>query len=245
MERSNLQHKKMLIDKIIKILFLIVLIMTPVGLLIMIFDLGFRQYLWTTNIYLSLQAITTFLFLLRFFNRKKVVIFSLILILSSFLIEYIGVITGFPFGNYNYTEKIAPLIFGKVPVAIAFSWYIIAVNAYIVVRLTFKNVFHDLTILIVSSAFILFIDFLLEPFASFYNQFWIWEKGSIPMSNYISWWIMGFLYSLLANYLFKKEMRDLFNIHRKFFKLLPYYILMINIVQFIIIDIIYFTSSIK
>ncbi len=219
--------------------------MTPVGLLIMIFDLGFGQYLWTTNIYLSLQAITTFLFLLRFFNRKKVIIFSLILITSSFLIEYLGVIFGYPFGNYYYTERIAPLLFGKVPIAIAFSWYIITINAYIVTKLIFRKLNNDLAVLIITSIFILFIDILLEPFAAFYNQFWIWEKGSIPINNYISWWIMGFLYSYLANYLFKKEMRDLLNIHSKFLKLLSYYILMINIVQFIIIDIIYFTSVIK
>lgn len=235
----------MQIEKIIRILFAIVLIMTPVGLIIMIFDFGFGKYLWTTNIYLSLQAITTFLFLFRFFNRKKVVSFSLILISSSFLIEYIGVITGFPFGTYYYTENIAPLLFGKVPIAIAFSWYIITINAYIVTKLIFRKLNNDLAVLIITSIFILFIDILLEPFAAFYNQFWIWEKGSIPLGNYISWWIMGFLYTYLANYLFKKEMPDLLNIHSKFTKLLPYYILMINIFQFIIIDIIYFTSLIK
>jgi putative membrane protein len=35
-------------------------------------------------------------------------------------------------------------------------------------------------------------DFLLEPFATQVKHYWVWESGSIPLQNYVAWWVLGF-----------------------------------------------------
>lgn len=214
--------------------------MTPVGMIIMIFDNPFQNYLWTTTIYLFIQSVITFLYLYKLFNKKKVIVLSLIIIVFSFFIELTGILTSFPFGNYYYTEKLPPLIFGKVPVVISFCWYVISVNSYLFISKFLSDKFHYYIVIIISSFLILIIDILLEPFASLKNGYWIWENNQIPFSNYITWFLIGFLFTLL---IYKFNIKLHINSEKctkKFYSNIPEILLSINILQFLFIDILYF-----
>jgi putative membrane protein len=165
-----------------------------VGLIIMRVGFKGQNILWTTNIFLGVQVILTILYLSQFLRTQKIIIITLSIFLLSFLVELVGVKTGFPFGNYSYTDALNPKIFG-VSIAIIFAWFALTVNTFVLTRS-----FIDGSILktaLISGFIILSIDFLLEPFASSVNKFWLWESYEIPLQNYAAWFILGFLFSLI------------------------------------------------
>lgn len=58
----------------------------------------------------------------------SVVITTAVILMASWFIEYWGVTTGFPFGDYRYTGILAPHI-GGVPLAIMFAWFTLAAGS--------------------------------------------------------------------------------------------------------------------
>jgi putative membrane protein len=169
--------------------------MFPAGLLIMFSAWG-KQFLWTTAIFLGLQAAITLILLYNLAEFKSVTSAAILLFIVSFFIELMGLNTGFPFGRYRYTDVLIPSLYG-VPVSISFAWFTLSVNSLLVSKYFLRS--GAFTIAVISSVFILAADIMLEPFAAFVNNYWIWTNGSIPIQNFISWLIIGFLFSFLAN----------------------------------------------
>ncbi len=205
--------------------------MNPVGYFIMSNDFFKKKFLWTTSLYLFFQAVFTFILLLQLTSKTITIKLTLLIFITTIFIEYIGVFTGFPFGTYSYTDTLKPLLPGGVPIAIGFAWFVIAVNSFIVIKhfLSFKNKY---LLIFVSGAIILFIDILLEPFASFINNFWIWNGNEIPFVNYISWFIIGVILSLLLNHLIGAKVKEVKPMY-------PMIILLLNVSQFTLFDVYY------
>ena len=58
---------------------------------------------------------------------------ALIVIVCAYAVEWLGSQTGFPFGNYHYTENFGPTLEG-VPLTIPLAWHVVVTNALFVVR---------------------------------------------------------------------------------------------------------------
>ena len=205
------------------------LVMYPVGYIIMLNDSLKISYLSTSSFYLFVQSLMTFIILAEFTSRSKAITASFVIIFFSLLIEGIGVHTGFPFGNYSYTNTLSPILPGGVPLAIGFAWMTLSINSFLIVKyfLCKKN---TCIVVILSGIFIAFIDVLLEPFASFINNYWFWEGGTIPIQNYISWFIIGILFSYAVNRIIGRNIQSV--------KIsIPIIILVLSIFQFIIFNI--------
>ena len=207
--------------------------MLPVGLFLMLSGNTWKQYLWTTNIFLSLQAVITLIFLLSAAETKSVSITSAIILILAFIIEYIGVNSGYPFGNYSYTGTLVPAVFG-VPIAIILSWFSVSVNAFLFSKfLLFES--KNFYIILVSALIILGADLLLEPFASSVNGYWLWAGGTIPMQNYMSWFIAGLLFSYILNRLVIWNRIVFENIN---FVTIPAILISVNILQFATVNVV-------
>jgi len=114
--------------------------------------------------------------------------------LATFMVEGIGVQTGWPFGAYAYTSVLGAAAFG-VPLAIACAWVGVIINGMLVseggtrwgraLRTGLWTVLFDL---------------VLDPVA-FAREFWIWENQGgfygVPAVNFISWFFVSALLSLL------------------------------------------------
>ena len=48
----------------------------------------------------------------------------------------------------------------------------------------------------VGATILLLMDILIEPVA-IENDFWTWENGGVPLTNYIGWWVVSFALLLL------------------------------------------------
>jgi uncharacterized membrane protein len=207
--------------------------MLPVGLFLMLSGDTWKQYLWTTNIFLALQAVITLIFLLSAAETKSVSITSVIILILAFIIEYAGVTSGFPFGKYSYTGTLSPSVFG-VPLAITLSWFSVSVNSFLLAKfLLFES--NNFYIVFVSAFIILGVDLLLEPFASSVNGYWLWEAGRIPLQNYVSWFTAGLLFSYILNRLVIWNRTVFENIS---FITIPAILISVNILQFAIVNII-------
>lgn len=207
------------------------LIMFPVGFIIMFTGFG-RAYLWTTTIFLGLEAFIMFIVLMYSADKISAIITTAVIIISSYFIEWWGVNTGFPFGVYSYTNVLLPIING-VPLAITFAWYVVAASSLMAAKHLLKGS-GAAAVIAVSSASILAADILLEPFASFMNGYWLWESSTIPMQNFLSWLVLGSVYSFAIMGLLKWKGESLVpaGIHKY-----PLIIISVNIMNFSIINI--------
>jgi bisanhydrobacterioruberin hydratase len=210
----------------------LLLVMFPVGLVIMLTDFG-RGYLWTTSLFLGLQALILFILIYKTSRLFLSISVVLIIFISSFSIELLGLKTSYPFGTYTYSDILAPQLFG-VPAAIAFAWFSVTVSSYLIAADLYGK-YGVFTISLISSALIFSTDILLEPFASFINGFWIWEGGRIPLQNFISWLVIGFLFSLVVSQFIKPgKLKELSPFIRK----IPYIILTLNVLNFLTLNLI-------
>ena len=207
--------------------------MFPVGILIMLTGLG-RQYLWTTSVFLALQALILILALRHLANLQSVLFTSIIIFISSFAIELFGVRSSIPFGVYSYSETLYPLIKGAPP-AISFAWFTVTASSFLITKM-FLGKSGTLIISFVSAILILATDILLEPFASFANGFWLWEGGRVPLQNFASWFGIGFVFSLIMEKFIKWDKEKITN---KNLFIVPAIIFSMNILNFSVINLVY------
>ncbi len=99
--------------------------------------------------------------------------------------ELTGVHTGLPFGRYQYTNTLAPSLFG-VPIAIAFAWLILI---DFVRGITPSPLWGALLMTA--------IDFVIDPLAAGPLHYWHWfDLGpyyGIPWMNFAGWLLTSFV----------------------------------------------------
>jgi putative membrane protein len=112
----------------------------------------------------------------------------IIVFLIGFLAEQIGVHTGFIFGNYTYGNSLGFRVY-QVPLIIGVNWAILSFGAWHLSEYFSSNKSYRL---LIGSLFLVVFDIVMEPTAIAFN-YWNWNKGEIPLYNYISWFAIGFL----------------------------------------------------
>lgn len=121
-----------------------------------------------------------------------------LVVVGSLLIEWIGVETGQIFGSYRYGSTLSPFI-DSVPLAIGFAWLGMLLASMSVTRKYFPNYYHKSFLSAALTAlFMTIFDFFMEPAAVRLN-YWHWMSETVPLINYISWFLVSFLFSYLAN----------------------------------------------
>lgn len=118
-------------------------------------------------------------------------IWSVGVIVSSFVVEMIGEKTGIIFGNYHYCSVLKPVI-RDVPLAIGFAWLnILLASMAVAAKLRLKSPFLLIT---VTALLMLAFDVVMEP-AAVHLKYWTWSDGIITLRNYLAWLLLGFFYA--------------------------------------------------
>ena len=217
--------------------------MTAVGLVIMTNTELREKYIWTTTVFLSIQFVALVLYMILKYELKGLSIAIPVLLISGYLIEYAGVKTGFPFGDYSYTDKLQPQFF-NVPVAISLSWVIVVFSSFLIVFS--DNGMNLFSKVVYSSLIVLGLDLMLEPFAAFINSFWIWNEGFVPIQNYVSWFFVALIFSTLLYMLIRKKITRTEN-GNLLINYTPHIILSINVIQFSLLNLLnaYYLSTLS
>ena len=116
--------------------------------------------------------------------------------------EMIGVKTGLFFGQYQY-GKVMGFSFNGVPLLIGIYWFII-VYASGLLAIKIRDIFSNgesrsgaftkwtaAFFIIGGASLATLFDYIMEPAATKLG-FWSWENDSIPVLNYLSWFLVSF-----------------------------------------------------
>lgn len=176
-----------------KILISILIILYTVG----VFGITSQDY---RNSFLSLSAINLYIsFLILIIARKSKVGLWYIFIAFTFLIgmtvEWIGVHTGYLFGNYEYGQNLGQK-FDGIPYVIGCNWAVIVVSSASLAKHLFR---HSYLTPILASVIMVGLDILMEPVA-ISSDFWSWTNGYIPIYNYVCWLLVGLVLQLIYHF---------------------------------------------
>ena len=145
---------------------------------------------------IPLNLLISSFFLLIFHERKKdrIGLAALLIFLTGYFIEVIGVNYGFVFGSYTYGEALGPKIL-HTPLMIGVNWLMLT---YMIWCALGRFIKHNITKILVGSLVMVIYDLLLEPFAIHFGM-WGWDGTHVPLQNYIAWFLISlFIFSLLA-----------------------------------------------
>jgi len=185
---------------------LIAIIFHLVGLAGIIFSETFRNS--SASFYHLLLMFILICFTMNRINTGFLV-FSFLIIVSGFMLEWYGVNTGQIFGEYSYGEGLGPKLV-DIPLIIGFNWLIIIYCCGVTINYIFEklknpekaeqknfDLFRKLAIVLDGACLALLLDWIMEPVAVRLD-FWSWGgDGSIPVYNYICWFVVSMLMLLL------------------------------------------------
>ncbi len=145
--------------------------------------------------------------------------FLFICFITGMLTEMIGVNSGLLFGHYQYGAKLGPKLY-QVPFLIGTNWFVIMYCSGIAThilhqKIEAKYIEHGRLIpeqvllfsFIIDAALLAtFFDWVMEPVAIKFT-FWSWAgNGSIPLYNYLCWFVISGLLTVAFRLLtFDKE----------------------------------------
>lgn len=127
--------------------------------------------------------------------------------LFTFLVEVIGVKTGFVFGEYIYGKSLGLKLF-DVPLIIGLNWSLVILGSLAFVKTFSNNIF--ITSLLTSVIALIF-DFVMEPVAIKYD-YWTWKDNIIPLQNYLAWFVLAYIVSAIFN-LLKIKINSKISVH--------------------------------
>ena len=121
-------------------------------------------------------------------SKKKTdfFLFMTIAFVVGFGAEAIGVNTGYLFGDYAYGTNLGPKFLG-VSLVIGILWGVLALVSASFVKRFVKSMGLKI---ILSSLLMLGIDVLMEPVA-IKSGFWTWNGASVPLYNYVCWFLVA------------------------------------------------------
>ena len=152
----------------------------------MLFDAQTFMQLSPLNLLLTLGIL-----IFNHVDRNHLWIWPATMVLG-FAVEVLGVNTGFPFGEYSYGEALGWKLF-NTPLIIGVNWFILLYGANAVAN---KYAMTPWTKALIAAGLMLILDYLIEPVAMRYD-FWSWATGSPPLENYLAWFGISFLLSLM------------------------------------------------
>ena len=141
---------------------------------------------WTAPLFLLLAGLLVFLA-----ANATVRIRLLAVGLIGTLAELAGVHTGFPFGGYQYTDALSPLVAG-VPIVMASAWMVLAGFVHqIVATLQMPRAVS----IFLFASLLTATDLIIDPLAAGPLAYWAWDATGvyygIPVTNFAGWFLVS------------------------------------------------------
>jgi len=127
---------------------------------------------------------------------KNLAVFFALTFLISWSYESLSIATGFPFGNYHYSDILGPKL-GTVPLLIMPAYFSVCYISWQIARtltegLTPKQS-HGWPVVLVASFVMVMWDLSMDPARATVRQAWIWHDGGayfgVPFVNFAGWFL--------------------------------------------------------
>jgi putative membrane protein len=113
--------------------------------------------------------------------------------IATALIERLGTVTGVPFGQYEYTDRLQPRV-GGVPVAVPVAWFAMAVPARETAHALLGGRSTRAGRVALGAACLAAWDLFLDP-QMVGEDYWRWARpgryAGIPLANFVGWLAVG------------------------------------------------------
>ena len=159
------------------------------------FTSDFTVSLTPVNLLLS-----SLLLILYSSRSQQVYVFLFFAFCTGMIVEIVGVKTGFPFGTYSYGNILGSKLLG-VPLMIGINWFMLSFAIGTLIRSVSQNLWVRSML---GASGMTFMDLMIEPVA-IKLDYWQWGGNVIPLSNYLSWWLISFFILLVYNRILTKE----------------------------------------
>jgi len=109
----------------------------------------------------------------------------------TYAVEFVGVLTGYPYGHFEYGVDLGPMINGQIPAALPLFFLPLVLNAYLLCLLLLgRRAGRSAVRLPVVVLAVIGMDLALDP-AAVSIGFWAYDSGGryygVPWMNYAGW----------------------------------------------------------
>ncbi|MHC3436991.1 bisanhydrobacterioruberin hydratase [Natrialbaceae archaeon A-gly3] len=131
-----------------------------------------------------------------------------VLTVYTYAIEIVGVRTDWPYGAFEYTIQLGPMLLGEVPLALPLFFVPLVLNAYLLTLLLLGDWQENVAVrLLAAVVAVVAIDLVLDP-AAVAIGFWEFTPPGayygVPVSNYVGWVISGTVAVILVDLAFDR-----------------------------------------
>ncbi len=125
--------------------------------------------------------------------RTKTIAFFTFCFTVGLTVEWIGVHTGWLFGNYTYGNNFGPKLDG-IPYLIGTNWALLTLCTHEIGSRFFQNRY---LVSLAGSSLMVLLDFFLEQICD-YAGFWSFDGSGAGVYNYLCWFVIAYGLHLLA-----------------------------------------------
>lgn len=188
-------------ERVARLIFLLYVMVFPGSLISVAFGLVTPETRWFGGLLMTVQGLALLAWLWHAIGRASVGP-SLIVLVGSCLVEYLGATTDVLFGPYDYTDVLGYRLAGIVPVAILFAWIMATYGSWMIVDSLPLQLTRLQRAILTGTAITIF-DFQIEPVAVIIHEYWVWYADGfyygVPVQNFVAWFVVGFVFSLVVD----------------------------------------------
>lgn len=168
-----------------------------------------------SSISVVLFALPSYLAVVHAEGRGRGIILLACLGLYALAVESSALATGFPYGDFTYTEVLGNKVFGLTPWTVAFAYPPLLLLSYIVARRFTGDRFQGWRrygmIAALTALLTVACDLVLDP-AAVRLGFWYWDQPGhyygVPFVNFAGWALSGLIGALLLHWIWNYRGRD-------------------------------------
>lgn len=133
---------------------------------------------------------------LRCYPARLLLSFVVTVFLIGWAFESLSLLTGFPFGNYHYTEVMKPFI-GRVPVFVLPAYCVMGYVCWSMARILVGRLDErkDWVLVfvapVIASMLMVVWDLSMDPLRATVERRWVWLDGGehhgVPLENFVGW----------------------------------------------------------
>ena len=132
------------------------------------------------------------------FGAKKSLLLFLSLSAFALCVEYMGLVTTWPYGSFTYTGHLGYKLFGVLPWTVGLSWPPLVIGS---VALSYTATENKIARILLPVALLVAFDALLDPLSVHFG-IWAYAAGGayygVPVQNFIGWVFSGLIGSLIC-----------------------------------------------
>ena len=213
---GNIVRMNTLLRRLLLVLCVIFCVAYPIGVIGVAFDVHPPFSLaWAGSALLFLEGSILIIAMMLSAGWWRGVLAGLVIIALSYVIETIGVNTGFPFGVYYYTGVLFPALPGGVPLAVLFAWVLIIFGVYGWLTGNQTGGQHNgwqgsnqhigLRGAVIGALLATLLDMEIEPVATHLERYWLWlgpgyiNYYGVPVANFVAWFFVACVLLLLVD----------------------------------------------